>query len=95
MKSNFAFACSFIAIVFNAAASARAGEIPIDVSSQMNEPWSFVGPAQIAGEAIIPLETRISVAFHSRFPLVRTIIGMPAPRQTSDRAPSASPFRWA
>jgi hypothetical protein len=31
------------AIVFTAAASARAGEIPIDVSSLVNAPWEFSG----------------------------------------------------
>jgi len=54
MKSNPGFACSVIAIALTAAASAHDGEIPIDVSSQVNEPWSFVGPAQIAGGSNYP-----------------------------------------
>jgi len=40
MKSNSGFACSLIAIAF-IAASARAGEIPIDISALANEPWTF------------------------------------------------------
>jgi hypothetical protein len=44
MKSIFAFACSIIDIAFTAAASARAGEIPIDISSLVNTPWIFSGP---------------------------------------------------
>jgi hypothetical protein len=43
MKAIRSFACSFIAITLTAA-SARAGEIPIDISSLANEPWTFVGP---------------------------------------------------
>jgi hypothetical protein len=42
MKSNSGFACSLIAIAF-AAASAHAGEIPIDISSLANKPWTFSG----------------------------------------------------
>jgi hypothetical protein len=41
MKSNSAFACSIIAIAFTAAASARAGEIPIDISGLVNAPWTY------------------------------------------------------
>ena len=40
MKVNFRLACSIVAIAF-AAASARAGEIPIDISSLVNAPWSY------------------------------------------------------
>jgi hypothetical protein len=47
-------ACSIVAIALTAAASARAGEIPIDVSGQVNEPWSFVGPAQVSGGSNYP-----------------------------------------
>src|SRR5580658_4580048 len=93
MKANFRHTCSIIAIASIAAALARAGETPIDISALANEPWSFVGPAQITGGTSYPQEARISAAFHSRFRLVRRIIGMPAPQQTSDRAPSASPIQ--
>jgi hypothetical protein len=93
MKANFRHTCSIIAIASTAAALARAGETPIDISALANEPWSFVGPAQITGGTSYPQEARISAAFHSRFRLVRRIIGMPAPQQTSDRAPSASPIQ--
>jgi hypothetical protein len=44
MKANSRLACSIIAIAFTAAASARAGEIPIDISGLANEPWTYVGP---------------------------------------------------
>ena len=40
MKANFRLACSIVAIAF-AAASARAGEIPIDISGLVNAPWSY------------------------------------------------------
>jgi hypothetical protein len=43
MKSNCRFAVSLIRIAF-AAASARAGEIPIDISSLVDEPWTYVAP---------------------------------------------------
>lgn len=43
MKNILAFGCSFLAIVFAAAASACAGEIPIDISGLVNEPWTFSG----------------------------------------------------
>ncbi len=39
MKANTRLAGSIIAVAF--AVSARAGEIPIDVSSLVNEPWTF------------------------------------------------------
>jgi hypothetical protein len=41
MKSTVAFACSIIAIAFTATASARAGEIPIDISAYANVPWTY------------------------------------------------------
>src|ERR1022692_267985 len=44
MKADSHLACSIIAIAFTAAASARAGEIPIDISGLVNEPWTFSGP---------------------------------------------------
>jgi hypothetical protein len=40
VKVNTRFACSIVALAF-AAVSARAGEIPIDISSLVNEPWTF------------------------------------------------------
>jgi hypothetical protein len=43
MKRNHRLAFSLIAIAF-AAVTARAGEIPIDISSLANEPWTYVGP---------------------------------------------------
>jgi hypothetical protein len=43
MKVNTRFACLITAVAF-AAASARAGEIPIDISSLVNAPWIFSGP---------------------------------------------------
>lgn len=45
MKSNsgFAWLLMALAIAFTTA-SARAGEIPIDISALANEPWTFVGP---------------------------------------------------
>jgi len=43
MKPNFYATCAIIAIGFIATA-ARAGEIPIDLSSLVNEPWTFQGP---------------------------------------------------
>ena len=43
MKANCRLAVSLIAIAF-AAVSARAGEIPIDNSGLVNEPWTFLGP---------------------------------------------------
>jgi hypothetical protein len=41
MKAKFRVACTLMAF---AAASARAAEIPIDLSSLANEPWTYVGP---------------------------------------------------
>jgi hypothetical protein len=43
MKVNCRFAVSLIAVAL-AAAAARAGQIPIDISSLVNEPWTYVGP---------------------------------------------------
>jgi len=40
MNGSLRFACSIIAIAL-AAASARAGEVPIDISALANAPWSF------------------------------------------------------
>lgn len=40
MKASFRFVCMIAAIAF-AGASARAGETPIDISSLVNEPWTF------------------------------------------------------
>lgn len=54
MKSNFAFACSVVAIAFNAAAAARAGEIPIDISSQVTSPGPLWAQPRSQVEAIIP-----------------------------------------
>jgi hypothetical protein len=42
MHANLRVACALMAIAF--AASARATEIPIDLSSLANEPWTYVGP---------------------------------------------------
>jgi hypothetical protein len=44
MKADFRYVCSIVAIAITAAASARAGEITVDISSLVNEPWTFVGP---------------------------------------------------
>jgi hypothetical protein len=43
MKANFRFGCSITAIAF-AVASARAGEIPIDISALVNVPWTYLPP---------------------------------------------------
>jgi len=43
MKANSRIARSILAIAFTAAA-ARAGETPIDISSVVNEPWTYVAP---------------------------------------------------
>jgi hypothetical protein len=43
MKVNARLAVPLIAIAL-AASSARAGEIPIDISALVNEPWTFSGP---------------------------------------------------
>jgi hypothetical protein len=43
MKVSTRLACSIIALAF-AATCARAGEIPIDISSLVNEPWAYSGP---------------------------------------------------
>ncbi|MGA2590437.1 MAG: hypothetical protein ABSH32_11010 [Bryobacteraceae bacterium] len=40
MRTPFCLASSFLAVTF-AAASARAGEIPIDISGLVNAPWSY------------------------------------------------------
>jgi hypothetical protein len=44
MKADSHLACSIIAIAFTAAASARAGEVTVDISGLANEPWTYVGP---------------------------------------------------
>ena len=44
MKADSRLACSIIAIAFTAAASARAGEVTVDISGLANEPWTYVGP---------------------------------------------------
>jgi hypothetical protein len=41
---NSGMACSIAVISLAAAASMRAGEIPIDLSALANEPWTYVGP---------------------------------------------------
>src|SRR5580704_1703888 len=43
MKRNHRLAFSLVAVAF-AAVTARAGEIPIDISGLANEPWTYVGP---------------------------------------------------
>jgi hypothetical protein len=43
MKAGLRFACSMSAIVL-AGAALRAGEIPINLRSLANEPWTYVGP---------------------------------------------------
>jgi hypothetical protein len=42
MKANCRLAVSLTATAF-AAVSARAGQIPIDISDLVNEPWTYVG----------------------------------------------------
>jgi len=54
MKGNSRLTCSIIAIAF-AAASARAGEISIDISSLANEPWTFTGPTHIINPSTFPI----------------------------------------
>ena len=43
MEASSRVTCLIVAIAF-AVASARAGEIPIDISGLANEPWTYVGP---------------------------------------------------
>jgi len=44
MKTNSRMAFAMLAITFTATVAARGGEIAIDLSSLVNEPWTFNGP---------------------------------------------------
>lgn len=80
---------SVIAIALAAAASMRAGEIPVDLSTLANEPWTYVGPNDflIINGSTFPFGPRSSGAFRFRFQRARITTGLGPPRRTLNPAP--------
>jgi len=54
MRNYLRFAYSLVAVTLTTAISARAGETPIDITNQVNEPWTFVGPGYIYNGSTFP-----------------------------------------
>jgi hypothetical protein len=54
MNARFCRACAVVAFALCSTVAARAGEIPIDISGLVNEPWTVTGPNGISNGSTFP-----------------------------------------